>query len=139
MIRYRQLWDHAGVAVSTACMVHCIALPVLLVFLPGLAVLVPSAESVHLALVAVLVAVAAAAFVPGYRRHRRRAVLALAGLGLALVTVGALAHGLGEWVETALTVSGSIVLTSAHLLNRRACPRCDEHALPPGVAPGHRA
>lgn len=139
MIRYRQLWDHAGVAVSTACMVHCIALPVLLVFLPGLTVLVPSAESVHVALIAVLVVVAAAAFVPGYRRHRRRAVLGLAGLGLALVGAGALAHELGEWMETALTVSGSVVLVSAHLLNRRACPRCDEPALLPGAAPGQRA
>jgi hypothetical protein len=139
MIRYRQLWDHAGVAVSTACMVHCIALPVLLVFLPGLAVLVPSAESVHVALIAVLVAVAAAAFVPGYRRHGRRGVLVLAGAGLALVSTGALAHELGEWAETVLTVSGSVVLVAAHVLNRRACPRCDEVAPPAGSAMSQRA
>jgi len=138
MIRYRQLWDHAGVAISTACMVHCIVLPVLLVFLPGLAALAPSHERVHVALLAFLVVVAAAAFVPGYRRHRRRPVLLLAGVGLALVCAGAFAHTLGEWMETGLTVSGSVALVAAHLLNRRACPRCDDHALPLGAAPGQR-
>jgi hypothetical protein len=136
MTRYRTLWDHAGIAVSTACMLHCIALPLVLVLLPGLAAVVPASHSVHAALVVALVAVAGAAFVPGYRRHRRPAVVALAVTGLALVAGGALAHAIGELAETMLTVAGSGFLVSAHLLNRSACARCGQPVPVAGPAPG---
>jgi hypothetical protein len=63
--------------------------------------------------------------VPGYRRHGRRAVLALGLAGLALVLTGAVTHELlGGPGETMLTVAGSLTLVGAHWGNRRACPRC---------------
>jgi hypothetical protein len=118
------LWDDTGIAVSGLCMLHCLALPVVLVLSPGLAAAAGYAEALHPAFGVVLVGVAAAAFVPGYRQHGRRGVLGLGVAGLALVLTGSFAHNLlGGPGETVLTVAGSLALVAAHWANRSACVR----------------
>ncbi|MQP74533.1 MerC family mercury resistance protein [Stenotrophomonas sp. MYb238] len=110
------LFDASAVALSTLCLLHCLALPLLAALLPLFGAW-SEAEWVH----GVFVLIAAP--LSGYalwRAHRHRplpaALWLLAGAGLALLLAGA--SGVpGEHAETPLTVAGSLALAGAHLWN----------------------
>lgn len=107
--------DVSAICLSSLCLVHCLALPVIASVLPVLGALA-SAEWVHLVLVA---AAAPIAFLALRRSGLTLIVLGLAGV--ALLACGALGWPDHDW-ETPLTVAGGLVLATAHFLNwlRRA-------------------
>ncbi len=82
--------DWFGVLCSFGCAVHCAAMPVLVATLPSLTSLQWLADPLFHQIVAVFCAVLVArAIVPGYRKHRESRVVALAGIGIALLFVAA--------------------------------------------------
>lgn len=84
-------------------------------------------ESVHQVLAAILPVIAIFAFVPGFRRHRAKAVLILGALGLLSILFCAFQPfgPIGEGFETGLTLLGSSFLSVAHLRNRKLRCQCD--------------
>lgn len=117
-------WDGLGVAASSLCLAHCLLLPVFTTFLPVLGTQFLGGESVHRALGLAILAISAAAFIPGYRRHRQRKASAMAAVGLALLLPGMAGIAALEEIETALTMAGGVLLIRAHLLNRSFCRTC---------------
>ncbi|HLT92022.1 MAG TPA: MerC domain-containing protein [Woeseiaceae bacterium] len=111
--------DTAGVVLSGICLVHCLALPLVVAALPFVSEL--ARGHLHAQLLAVVVPVSVLAFGVGFRRHRRTAVLAGGGLGLALLVVGGtVAHErYGITADRVLAVAGSLVLAFAHYRNSR--------------------
>ncbi|PKP99798.1 MAG: MerC mercury resistance protein [Alphaproteobacteria bacterium HGW-Alphaproteobacteria-13] len=109
-----------GVALSTSllCLVHCLALPVLLLLLPGVIGLFARSEAFHYVALALVVPAALAAFRLGYRRHRARrpALLGLAGVACLVI---ALLPGTTEGSELWFTVAGSLLLVAGHTMNWR--------------------
>ncbi|MCW5620132.1 MAG: MerC domain-containing protein [Burkholderiales bacterium] len=121
--RSRDLLDMFGLCLSGLCLVHCIALPLVLIVLPAMAIFGHGAHhhGLHLALALVLVPIAFAALLPGYWRHRRAAVLAGGALGVTAILLGALQEAqFGETAATALTITGSVCLIYAHSINLMA-------------------
>ena len=119
----RGLLDLLGLGLSALCLVHCIALPLVVIALPTLATLGHDHHHhwLHLALALTLVPLAFASLLPGYLRHRRTAVMAGGALGVAAILIGALLEGwLGESAATALTIAGSLCLIGAHWINLSA-------------------
>jgi hypothetical protein len=112
------LAEGTAAATSLLCLVHCLALPVLLLVLPAALATYAVAESFHWLILAGLVPFAVAVFWLGYRQHGsfRPVVAGLSGiicLGLALVPDFPLG------TEVALTVVGSVLLLAGHLGNWR--------------------
>jgi len=112
-----------GIAASTLCLVHCLAMPLLLLALPALGW--AAGEHTHKALIGVALAAALLSLGPGYLAHRRLPVLLLGCAGLAALAAAAFVVGprYGESAETALSVAGAIVLCAAHLRNGVCCRR----------------
>lgn len=117
-----------GMAVSTSvfCLVHCLALPLLLLLAPGFLGLFLLSEKFHFAALALIVPSALAAFWLGYRRHRG-ALPAMLGVAGTACLAAALLPAVGEGGETAITVCGSLLLVIGHSLNwrlrrRASCP-----------------
>lgn len=114
------LLDAAGAALSSLCLIHCLALPLLLLALPTLAGSAGHDHAhdhlVHLLLIAVALPVSALAFLRGQAVHRLRHPLALGGSGFALMLAGAFAHG--PMVQL-LTIAGGLMVAGAHFLNWR--------------------
>lgn len=120
-------------AVSALCVVHCVATPLVLGLLPALGLSFLVEDEFHQILAGLVLIVAVAAFVPGYRVHRQLGVPALGAFGILLLGGAAFVPGLSVLVESAVTAAGGTVLVVAHVLNRKA--RASAHAR--GHAHGH--
>ncbi|PPU68404.1 MerC family mercury resistance protein [Xanthomonas pisi] len=119
-------FDTSAIALSGLCLLHCLALPLLAAALPLLGAWT-RAEWVHVVFAAAAVPLSSYALWSTHRRHALPAsVWALAGVGLAGLALGASGIA-GGTLETPITVTGSLLLASAHLLNlrlRRRAGRC---------------
>lgn len=116
--------DRVAVVLSGLCLVHCLALPVLLAAMPFLSGFAETHW--HLPMLAIALPVSLVAIVIGYRRHGNRAIVAGAAAGLVLLVAGAtLGHAvLGETVDRVLTVAGSVVLAAVHWQNSLRLRQC---------------
>ncbi|OAN65922.1 MerC domain-containing protein [Sphingomonas sp. TDK1] len=122
--RWAYRLDSIGICASVLCMLHCLALPLLLAALPALTARLGQHHAFHWIVLALALPTGALALVGGWRRHRAAAPMMVGGLGLALLTAG-VAIPLQELVETGLTVAGSLFLAGAHLANwRHRALRC---------------
>ena len=122
--------DFLGIGLSVLCMIHCLALPFVIAFAPAILHGLPGDDVTHRSLAVAIGFVGLLAFRSGYKVHRRRWVLATFILGLVLVSTAAL---LGDAVltgvgETSITVSGGILLVTAHFMNHSFCRSCAARA-----------
>lgn len=97
-------------------MMHCLALPVLLAALPAIASRIDPGENFHVVVLVFAVPTSAMALYGGWRRHRSIVPLVVGVLGLILMTAAIALHA-DEDSETAITVSGSLLLAMAHIAN----------------------
>jgi len=121
--RRQKLLDGFAVTASLLCLVHCLLLPVLLIALPVLATMLALPEAFHAAAFAVAVPTSILAMTSGRYRHQRQWPAILAGMGLALLGIGAFAID-SELSERVVTSIGAVTLAVAHILNWRARPTC---------------
>lgn len=116
MKRSSTLLDAGAIALSSLCLLHCLALPVLAAALPLLGVWA-EAEWVHALFVAIAAPLTGFALWRAHRQHPLPpAALLSAALGLLLLLAGA-----AEWpshdTETPMTVAGSLLLAATHIWN----------------------
>ena len=131
-----RLADLTGLALSLTCLLHCLALPLLLLLAPALSRWVALPEGVHAVILLLALPAAAIAMRDGWRRHRRIIPAMLAAAGLGLLALGLSAHE--GWIEAAdpevadrlLTSVGALTLAAAHLVNWRWRHRGGGHRLP---------
>ena len=113
--------DNIGVIVSTACAIHCLALPMVVTFLPLLGIGFLAGEPAEYAIIGAVL-LAAGSVVAGVRHHRRwRAFLTLV-LAVGVIVTGFLAAE-GSF-EVVLHVTGGVLLATTHLVNRHLCRTC---------------
>lgn len=120
-----RLADLLGIGLSLTCLVHCLALPLLILLAPALGTWIAMPEWVHAAILMVALPAATLAMKDGWRRHGRALPALLAAAGIGLLAAGLAAHE--GWMalvnpETAdrwLTSMGAVALATAHLLNWR--------------------
>jgi hypothetical protein len=124
--------DRFGMMASALCLVHCLAMPLLLVPLFGLA---HFGDGFHRAMVIAVTLPVLLALIPGYLAHRRWRVLALGGAGLAIFCAAVLVIGPlhGESAELLLAVMGGMLLFCAHYRNRHHCQCCQRSAKDDGA------
>lgn len=122
-LRIQRLMDKSAIALSTACAIHCLLLPLILVALPALGSTFVGNESFHRFLIWFVFPISVLALVQGCRRHKNRIVLASGVLGLALLVATAFfGHEvLSEDGERFATVLGATVLAFGHFHNYRLC------------------
>ncbi len=119
--------DRVGILVSSMCMVHCLALPVIL---PLLSLSLQGAEDsllTHSVIAALVIPATLYAAWSGYRQHRTLLPVVLFMLGASAILIGIfVAHdALGESAEQIITVFGSILLIVAHVKNYRLQHICN--------------
>lgn len=81
--------DWIGIATSFGCAIHCAAMPFVIAYLPMLGLSFLADEAFHQWMALACFVIAMAAFVPGFRKHRRFMPGMIAVAGLSLITVAA--------------------------------------------------
>ena len=118
--------DSTAVVLSALCLVHCLALPLIVIGVPFLA---QFAEGhLHLQMLVVVLPLSSLALGIGVQRHRNQRILFAGIVGMLLLIIGAtVAHTqLGLTADRAFTICGSLTLATAHYFNSiRARAACD--------------
>jgi len=111
--------DGAAVALSALCLVHCLALPLVVAGLPFLAQF--SEGHLHAQMLVGVLPLSVIALSIGFRRHRDLRIVVTGALGMLLLAIGAtFAHTqLGLTADRAFTIAGSLFLATAHWKNSR--------------------
>lgn len=116
--------DAAGIFASALCMIHCLAMPVLLAVLPAMSW--AEDDHTHEVLIGVALVAALLSLGPGYLAHRRRGVLLLGAAGLACLAAAVffVEPRYGHGAEAVASIAGALLLCGAHLRNRVCCRHC---------------
>jgi hypothetical protein len=130
--------DATAVSLSALCLLHCLALPLLVALLPLASASFVADERFHRWMLWLVVPTTVLALWTGWRRHRRTSLVLLGSTGVALIAFAAYGRalvGLDETGDTVFTVIGAIALATAHLLNLRWQGRLHWHR--PGETHDH--
>ncbi len=109
--------DGAAVGLSALCLIHCLALPLVVAGLPFLA---QFAEGhLHAQMLVVVLPLSIVALGLGFRHHRNSRIVAAGALGMLLLAVGAtVAHeNWGLAADRTFTIAGALILAAAHFYN----------------------
>ncbi|MGH9361887.1 MAG: MerC domain-containing protein [Thermoanaerobaculia bacterium] len=109
-------------ALALGCAIHCLAMPLVLTLLPLASTAVHLDHGTERLLVGAAALLGSASLCWGFRRHRRRGVLLVLALALAVLAAGMLAAR-QPW-EAGLVTAGTALLAAGNLLNRRLCRTC---------------
>ena len=142
----KNITDKFSICLSMCCILHCLALPVLIVLLPSISSLWINDEIVHVYLVLLAIPISLFVMIKSLKVHNNYKCISLAVIGLLLLLVAIFMHdigsffgeqghveeqghgeehghdehhGIGELLEKFFTVLGALVLVGAHILNLR--------------------
>lgn len=115
--------DTAAIALSGICLVHCLALPLVVTLLPLFGATLIDHETFHQLILVLVLPTSVIALGMGYKRHRNNRIAALGVIGAGALVAAAFAlHALhAEPLERWVTVAGGITLAIAHIGNFRLC------------------
>jgi len=115
--RVKSNYDVLGILFSVACLLHCLALPLLSFIAPTLTVFLKQ-EWIHLLLLALLIPIALFSFINGKKRHMHNTPLVLGVTGVSFLLLAIALEGFSDInFEAIFTVCGSLMLTVAHVFN----------------------
>lgn len=128
-----QRWDWldvVGTVLSALCIVHCLALPVLVAVLP-----LVGTNVFETGLGVGLISVASLAILTGVVRHRHWQPLVPFAAGVGCYVAAAISARATLSESTVLSVVGSVFFALAHFLNYRASHAGHSHGLFSNTAP----
>lgn len=121
--QYRGRMDLLGMAISAICLVHCVALPLLMALMPVVGIALPEWPLLEWSMVLLTAIVGGYAIWKGYTMvHRHKGIVGAFATGFLLVLIANLS--LPESLEIVLKGAGALLLIWAHLRNRAESRRC---------------
>ena len=90
----KQFSDKLSICLSLCCILHCIALPVIILMIPSFASLWINNEKVHVILVLFAVPISLFAMAKSLRVHHNYKCISLAVIGLSLLVVAIFMHNI---------------------------------------------
>lgn len=113
-----RLMDNLAIALSALCVLHCLALPILLIGVPSVLTGTEHTDLTHVILFLIALPLSGFAMVYGYRVHKKLRYGVAACFGILALGAGLMLHGLAY--ELYITLLGAVILAAAHLGNRAA-------------------
>ena len=91
----KQISDKLSICLSICCILHCIALPVVILMLPSVASFWITNENVHIVLVLMAIPISIFAMLKSLKKHNNYKCIALAVIGLLLLVAAIFMHDIG--------------------------------------------
>jgi hypothetical protein len=121
--------DRVAIALSTICIVHCLAMPFVIAVLPIAAFTVGGDGHFHSLMLWFVVPTSVLGFGLGVRVHKRVDIVLMGAVAIAVLAAAAL-WGHSAWdpsVEVLVNVAASVLLAAAHWRNFREVRRLHHH------------
>lgn len=121
--------DRIAISLSAVCIVHCLAVPLIVAVLPIAALGFGGGSHFHASMLWLVVPVSVVGLLLGYREHRRGRIVATGILGMIVVAYAGV-YGHGQWTLTSeilVSTLGSLVLAGAHWANLAVVRRVHVH------------
>ena len=120
--------NNLAIGLSSFCVMHCLATPLLIVLLPSFMATQLESEAVHAWLLIGVIPTSLFSLFMGCRKHKSYRVAATVVVGLLFLMSAVLTEGLanGEILEKGLTVIGACIVGLGHYLNFRLCRKADQ-------------
>ena len=121
--------DRVAIALSTICIVHCLAMPLLIAVLPVAALAIGGDGHFHSLMLWFVVPTSVLGFGLGLRVHRRIDIVVMGAVAIAALAAAAL-WGHSAWdpsLEVTANVAASVLLAAAHWRNFREVRRLHRH------------
>jgi len=122
-------FDRIAISLSAICIVHCLAVPLLIVLLPVAALSFGGDSHFHAVMLWLVVPISVLGLVLGYRVHARARIVVVGLLGMAIVAFAAI-WGHAQWpisAEISVSLLGSLLLAGAHWFNFDVVRRVHVH------------
>ena len=118
--------DNIAIGFSVACALHCLLLPVAVIFLPAISSTFLGSEDFHKALLYFVIPSSIIALSLGCKMHGKYDVYLYGIFGIATLLIASIfGHDyLGENGETVLTIIGAGIISLGHLKNQKLCTEC---------------
>ena len=111
--------DRFAIALSGLCLLHCLAIPVVVVLVPAFSSVVLGTETtVHWIFLALAIPISCWALLRGFKRRHHLPALSSGLVGLLVMFLG-VSHLFNPVLEVPLTVLGVSLVVVAHILNLR--------------------
>ena len=126
--KYSGWSDWLGLTASIGCAIHCAAMPFVIASLPALGLSFLADESFHKWMALICFGIALAAFVPGWRKHRRLLPAAVGVVGLTLICGAAFGFE-GECCpscQNETSVAAAAGSDDAACCEEACCAECEE-------------
>jgi hypothetical protein len=122
-------FDRVAIALSTICIVHCLAMPFVIALLPVAAFTIGGDGHFHSLMLWFVVPTSVLGFGLGLRVHHRIDVVLMGVIAIVVLAVAAL-WGHSAWdpsIEVLVNVAASVLLAAAHWRNFREVRRLHHH------------
>ena len=122
-------FDRVAIALSTICIVHCLAMPFVIALLPVAAFTFGGDGHFHSLMLWFVVPTSVLGFGLGLRVHRRVDIVVMGAVAIAALAAAAL-WGHSAWdpsAEVLVNVAASVLLAAAHWRNFREVRRLHHH------------
>ena len=115
--------DKLAIGLSSLCVIHCFATPLLLVLIPAGALASFDLESFHFWMVIAVIPTSIYAIALGSKKHKQLYVALFAVVGLATLICSVILgeHYLGEIGEKLVTTIGGVIVAYSHYKNFILC------------------
>ena len=115
--------DKLAIGLSSLCVIHCFATPLLLVLIPAGVLASFDPESFHFWMVIAVIPTSVYAITLGCKKHKKLYVALFAVVGLATLICSVILgeHYLGESGEKLVTAIGAVIIAYSHYKNFILC------------------
>ncbi len=107
--------DRIGMCTSVVCMVHCMAIPLFIIFGFDTALRAIDQEWIEWLIISIVMLIGLAAFVGGFLSHRQHFIPVLFVSGFLLIVNGELVAI--DLASLGLSIAGGLVIAYAHIQN----------------------
>lgn len=122
-MEYKKIFDNLGIWISGLCLIHCVLMPVFIIFYPFM---FNKTEEIifHSILLIIAIILSLISFKSGYKIHQKSKPIKLALTGISLMFFNLIFHDFFHDIELLINLIGSLFIISAHLSNKKHCSKC---------------
>lgn len=128
--------DKMAISLSLTCVLHCLAVPLFIVFMPSLTNTSLAREAFHLWMVVAVIPISIYALTLGCKKHKTLYLMFIGLIGLSCLVSAVLLdeNHLSEINEKLLTVLGAALIAFSHAKNFSLCQKLAQSPCPSKVS-----